>query len=143
MSQTVADVLASLLEEKTRAFDELQESWDAEHEYHKWLWTRHVELPKDQSLPTPRLELWFDLQNSDSHNKIIVYRMVYAHFLGHCVAVPLGCTKVSGGPVGMRLIDEIPLRDGAHIMHDAVSFGWPAYMIRGDESVRIYPSGKG
>ncbi len=105
----------------------------------RWRWARHAELPKDQLLPVPRLEIWYDANESDDYNRVWIYRMVYRHFLGHCVAVPLGCTKQGGGRESDDLLDYIPFRDGAHINHDARVFGWPMYIIKGEKGQVIPP----
>ena len=138
MSSKAADRLAELLEAKERELADLQESVKEDRDHERWRWARHVELPKEQTLPVPRLELWMDETESDGYNRIWIYRMVYRHFLGHCVGVPLGSTK-QGGPDSANLLDYVPFRDGAHINHDAGQFGWPMFIIKGDEAVPIPP----
>ncbi len=132
------DKLAELLEVKEQELSDLKEQIEQDLEDERWRWTRHVEMPKDmeQTLPVPRLEIWLNPDESDDYNRCWVYRMIYRHLLGHCVAVPLGQTKQSGGNPNSAapLIDFMPVRACAHIRHDAKAFGWPAFMVRGDES---------
>lgn len=93
-------------------------------------WAVPVELPSDQSLPVPRLEMVFE--ELDSYNTRMVYRMVYRHLLGHCIGVPLGATTRSGygkyDPIDNTDM-AMPFRDGAHLRNEARQFGWPAFVV--------------
>lgn len=134
------DKLASLLQVAERELHDLQQRVKEDRDNERWRWSRHVELPKKQKLPVPRLEIFLDEQESDEYNNQWVYRMVYRHFLGHCVGVPLGSTKQGccRSDADRDLLDMIPFRDGAHIQHDAKTFGWPMFIVRGDE-VKVIP----
>lgn len=139
-----ADKLAELLEEKEQELRDLQKKIEDDRDLERWRWARHEDLPREQVLPVPRLEIVLNEGESDDYNRVWVYRIIHRHLLGHCVAVPMGSTKQSGGNPNMErgLLDLMPLRDGAHIRHDAKAFGWPAFMVSGDESVAIPLEGR-
>lgn len=137
---TAADKLADLLEASENKLAELQQQLDEDSDRDRWGWTQHAELPKEQTLPVPRLEIFYMESESDDYNRVWLYRMIYRHLLGHCVAVPMGQTKQGGGNhkvIISKLLDFLPFRDGAHIKHDARAFGWPAFMVYGDHSKAI------
>lgn len=141
---SAADKLAQLLEDKEQELQKLRDEIEESRDSVLWKWTRHKEISETQTLPVPRLEIWLDEEESDDYNKTWVYRMIHRHFLGHCVAIPLGETKQGGGNkrTGQPLLYFLPLRDGSHIRHDAKAFGWPAFMVSGDEVVPIPLEGK-
>lgn len=93
-------------------------------------WTDHLELSAVQVLPVPRLEMIFQEASNCEH--VVFYRMVYRHFLGHCVGVPLGETKVSGSAGVLRFsglsIPILPVRDGAHIKNDMIELGFRGFV---------------
>lgn len=91
---------------------------------------RHTTIPAaDDLLPAPRLELIATNAGDDWRETDWLYSMVYPHFLGHRVRVPLGYTRQRSGRGGKRTLYDTPFRDGAHFQHDARTFGWPAYVI--------------
>lgn len=128
-----ADRLAEDLERVEQELADLKEKIENDKNEELWRWARHVELPKEQTLPVPRMEMFLDEENSDEWNRVWIYRMVHRHFLGHCVGIPLGCTKQGGSFSKVDILNMLPFRDGAHMKHDARTFGWPAYMIVGKE----------
>lgn len=131
-----ADKLAELLEEKEQELESLQKEVDDAKDNEIWRWARHEDIHEEQTLPVPRLEMWLNPYESDDYNRLWIYRMIHRHLLGHCVAIPMGCTKQTGGG-DMELLHHLPFRDGAHIKHDARAFGWPAFMVRGGEVAAI------
>jgi len=95
--------------------------------------------PDDGVLPVPRLELVWECQDNDWHEFVVRYRLVYKHFLGETISVPLSYTRVGqhadNTPWRSRYKPgklELPMRDGCHIMHDAAQFGIPAYAVTPD-----------
>lgn len=132
-----ADKLAELLERREEELETLRSEIEAYKDNERWRWARHAELPEKQSLPVPRLEVWLDENNSDDYNRIWVYRMIYRHLLGHCVAVPLGMTTQQGEDRHRKLLDYLPFRDGAHIRNEAHAWKWPAFIVRGKEHAEI------
>lgn len=100
-------------------------------------WAMHRDAPAEQVLPVPRLEV--EIKRTGHLSMEWEYRLVMRHFLGHCVVVPLGHTRSTGGtpdpwPPRERQQDgtvrmQLPFRDGCHFNHDAKAFGWPAYCI--------------
>lgn len=109
-----------------------------------------VDVPE---LPLPRLEVrWYqyfrDQRPEDWSSYRIVYQLVYQHLLDNIVAVPLGWTTVNGHDRDTKPWDEIPgfpsrgdeearppqvcrlpMRDGAHMFHDAAHLGLPLYIV--------------
>ena len=89
-----------------------------------------VEVEDDGVLPVPRLELVYQTLKPPSWGSCIVtYRLVMRHLLGHLEAIPLSFTRI--GQSGARSVDDIglPRRDGAHIAHDRVHLGMPAFKV--------------
>lgn len=141
---TAEERLAELLDQKDAEIAELTEKIETASDTKRWDWTAHQEMREPQMLPVPRLEIFLDEECSDDYNRVWVYRMIYRHLLDHCVAVPLGMTKQGGGNAreGQPLISYLPFRDGAHIRHDANAFGWPAFIVWGDEHTAIPLEGR-
>jgi hypothetical protein len=136
MAKKATERLEELLEVKDQRIEELEselQKYEDAKEEEKWRWCIHENLPEHQTLPVPRLEMVFEPEygGDDWYNTVIKYRLIYRHFLNHCVAVPLGHTKRGGGrkPTLDDVLMDLPFRDGAHIRHDARSFGFPAFAI--------------
>lgn len=107
-------------------------------------WALPVKLPSEQTLPVPRLEMVYEQIDPGSWWEVrTLYRLVYRHLLGHCVAVPLGETTIRGGsgegpPIRNGKID-LPFRDGAHIRCEARTLRLPAFAVCGDVVQPIEP----
>ncbi len=127
--------LEKLLDEKDNEIetlsDKIQELED--HSEYDWAWARHFKIETDEiGLPIPRLELRCEKLDDGWYNFEWLYGIVYRHFLGHGMFIPLGLTKVGG--LGKPPIYEdgtimTPFREGAHFRHDAKHFGMPIYAI--------------
>lgn len=144
---TATERLEELLNQKDHEIAKLQaklEKIEAEKERDWWEWVYPEELPKEQVLPVPRLEMTAETLDEDGYNVHFRYCLVYRHFLGHCVTVCLGYTRRGGGTrsrlaSAQALVEDLPFRDGAHIMFDSRTFGFPAYAIVGDDVALIPP----
>lgn len=158
VKERTAERLCELLDQKDAEVDELADKLRrAENiiEGDGLAWARHIELPAEQTLPVPRLEMVYEPSARVGWAEYKVrYRMVYRHLLGHCVAVPMGETKISGGhsaraPIdrepgrdwadGARIRIDLPFRDGVHMRHDARHLNLPAFAIVGDVVETIPP----
>lgn len=133
----------SELSEKSERIDELE----GHLEHVKGGWTLHLKLPREQTLPVPRLEVVFEPRGWKDHewcDYVALYRMVYRHFLGHCVAIPIESTKVQRSlneiPLGPNGKIELPFRMGAHVAHDAAHLKLPAFAVVMDRVEPIVPS---
>ena len=108
-------------------------------------WSLPVALKVERNLPVPRLEMLIESRDDFRYVVEWRYRMIYRHFLGHLVAVPLGYTESLGGDrngKAPRDFDgklQLPYRDGAHIKSDAKNLGMPAYIVCGDIEESIDP----
>ena len=122
--------------EEKEAFDQRQRDWG---------WIEHKVLEEDDVLlPVPRLELRWSV-SENGYNKWCEYALVYQHFLGEIIRVPLGMTKQSGNaPIrydsGPNL--DLPYRDGTHIRSDAKQLSLPAFVVYNGEAQEIYPEGE-
>ena len=106
-------------------------------------WSLPVKLSGAQTLPVPRLEIVYVQDDPESWASWrTLYRLVYRHLLGHCVAIPLGETAIRGGgdapPIRSGKID-LPFRDGAHIRTEARTLRLPAFAVCGDVVESIPP----
>lgn len=110
-----------------------------------WGWTRHSKSDEAIDLPVPRLEMrWEEMDGPDGggFNWRCRYDLIYRHFLGHVMRVPLGMTRVgnhSGRPPVSGGVVETPFRDGSHIAHDAHCLRLPAFAICGDVVTKLEP----
>lgn len=108
-------------------------------------WSLPEDLPKEQTLPVPRLEMLFFPHPDGWDECEMVYRLVYRHLLGHCVAVPFGSTTRKGGrarePWDIRNPGklDLPYRDGVHIRHDAFTLKLPAFAVFGEHVDTLEP----
>ncbi len=155
---TTIDYLTKSLQERDIKIHELEmkvEGLEATLRGSASGWTLAVELPKEQVLPVPRLELVYEKNGRlgadgerDWREHIVRYRLVYRHLQGNCIAIPLGQTQISGGPGGEPLHDgklDLPFRESSHIARDAWTLRLPAFAVLGDhiEEIRAWPPGEG
>ena len=135
---TAIERLEALLNEKDEEIEKEEARADAAEERLAGIrggWMVHVTLPAEQSLPVPRLEVVYDNDGDETWREyVVIYRLVYRHFLGHCVGVPLGKTTIRGGVGRAPIFDgkvDLPFRDGQHIRSDARHLSLPAFAICG------------
>jgi hypothetical protein len=127
---TAIERLEELLNEKDSEIDTLRDQIAELQQIEidaAWRWARHTKINVDD-LPTPRLEIRLHYLNDFSYTWM--YALVYKHFLGHSVHVPLGETQVSGSyRPGANPKDRMPFRDGVHIKYDMKHLGLRAFVI--------------
>lgn len=142
------DAVNTALVEKTNHIEELEEvnaklkkRLDQSHDA---LMVARTNGPDDGVLPVPRLELEWECQDKDWQAFVVRYRLVYKHYLGAIISVPLSYTRVGqhadNTPWRSRYKPgtlELPMREGCHIMHDAAQFGIPAYAVTPDGTVLL------
>lgn len=136
--------LEELLHTKDREIERLEEqvhelknAADFEERYRVWFWTKHSKSEEKEGLPVPRLEIRWRKEDGDGYNWVAAYNLVYRHYLGDVMAVPLGATKVGGqrSPtfdyVTMTESSKVetPFRDGVHIMHDMRELRLPGFAV--------------
>lgn len=81
-------------------------------------------------LPTPRLELRATVIEQDGYDWLWEYSLIYRHFLGDEIRIPMGTTRQGGGHHrGFRTLDDLPIRDGAHFMHDVKEFNCRGFVF--------------
>lgn len=130
------------IESLTHLVEGLEAQAEANNYEEKWRWRHirkiapgeyddHVE-DRNHDLPVPRLELRWR-EDGEGWGEIVDYGLVYRHFLGTVLFVPLGSTSI-GTYVGDRDPEsadqlEMPFRDGAHAQHDAPQLGLPLYLV--------------
>ena len=142
MATSELERLKELLDEKDRLLNEkdseivsLNDQIESEQRWRESYWTRHQKRTDDGGLPVPRLEIRWEPADEarDGYNWVANYCLIYRHFLGDIIAVPLGQTKVTSQ---MSLVQEgkvgTPFRDGAHIRNDAQHLGLPAFAVCGE-----------
>lgn len=137
---TTAERLEELLDDKDSEIRRLQAMLDEIDEQRAWRWTMHTERAQDtHDLPVPRLEIRCEpISEGYWGAQVWTYSLVYRHFIGHLVWVPLGATKRTGGAIHTPPpLDDLPFRDGAHITHDALQLDLPAFSIVEDRTYRI------
>lgn len=91
-------------------------------------------------LPVPRLEMrCVPYYEGTWSTQLWTYCLVYRHFLGHLVWIPLGETRRTGGMLreAPPALDDLPFRDGAHIRHDAGLLSLPAFVVIEDRVKEI------
>lgn len=101
-------------------------------------WKRHRKLTNAENLdlPVPRLEIRY---SSAADGLAAKYSLVYEHFLGHLMQIPIGLTMCGGGHLKSKGEDylELPFREGAHIASDMLQLGLPGYIINGAKSAAV------
>ena len=136
------DRLQELLDIKDREIDELREKLAEYEEPTEWRWMMHTDRKDDtHDLPVPRLEMRCEPVYEDTWSaQTWTYCIVYRHFLGHLVWVPMGQTKRTGNRMDEPpMLDDLPFRDGAHIKHDSTALNLPAFVVIGERTQRIEP----
>lgn len=134
--------LEELLNAKDRENEELRSKLQEIEDQREWRWTLHTDREEDtHDLPVPRLEIRCDPYYEGTWSaQTWSYCLVYRHFLGHLVWVPLGETKRTGGPRDTPPpLDDLPVRDGTHIAHDSGTLGLPAFVVIEERTQRIEP----
>jgi len=132
--------LEQLLDEKDGELEELQKKLDDIEDRDKWSWCKHSIIEDEgDGLPVPRLEIRHESLSEDGYLSEWRYSLIYKHFLGHLVCVPLGHTGRQGSSI---VIDRngnlmLPFRDGAHIASDSQTMGIPAVGIAAGKAVSI------
>jgi hypothetical protein len=128
--------LEQLLDEKDSKIEELQRELDElkDEEDKNWGWARHRTLKENpEGLPVPRLEIRWHKLSDDGYLARWDYALIYKHFLGHILFIPLGQTSIQGGrgepPIYNGDEIQLPFRDGPHICHDAMHLNIPAFAI--------------
>lgn len=106
-------------------------------------WTLHVDLGKaPQTLPVPRLEMFYIQDDPNWYDFRVVQRLVYQHMLGHYEAIPIGQTRTQGGHGRAPIYDNkisLPFREGCHVAHNAAAMNLPAFAVLGDRVEAIKP----
>lgn len=81
----------------------------------------------------PRLQIQCINISGDYTEQLWKYELVYRHFTDGIVKLSFGETKRESGmmtpPIDEDGKIDLPIRDGAHIKHDALSLNLPAYAI--------------
>lgn len=129
-----------------RLEDEAKKARDAKAR--EWLRPQLLDADPSPALPSPRLEIRYAALDEDRYNWQADYCLYLPHLLaGKVQVVPIGSTRGSGGGAPRR--QELgkhagkfsgPFRDGAHIRHDMVTLGLPAFVIVGDEVDVVVPN---
>lgn len=143
---TIADRLNSMLADKDKQIGKLRDTMEELRQSLRGAetkWTLHTKLDGEQTLPVPRLELFYEADGYEGREWcefIVYYRLVYRHLLGHTMAVPLGETSIKGGngeaPIRDGKID-LPFRDGCHIRNEMKCLNLPGYAICGDVTEQL------
>jgi hypothetical protein len=116
-----------------REVEDLEHKLDGE----RWGWAVHRDVKDNApSLPIPRLEIVG--QKLSDYKVVWDYHLVYMHLCDGILELPIGRTTSSGSHRDFPRLDkdgrlDLPFRDGAHIHHDAVHLGLPAYVRVGDQ----------
>lgn len=137
------DRLEELLALKDEELDALREKLAAYEEPREWRWTQHTEYePEDDipGLPVPRLQLTCkNLYDEDNWSvQQWYYGLVYQHFVGHMVYVPLGESRRTGGSMRPPGMDDLP-RMGTDMKHDAAKLNLPAFCIINGKVTQVEP----
>jgi predicted RNase H-like nuclease (RuvC/YqgF family) len=112
-----------------------------------WFWTKHTKSKETEGLPIPRLEIRWRQEDIDGYNWVAAYNLVYRHFTGDVVVVPVGATKVGGGrsptfdyTAGAEgEVVSTPFRDGVHIAHDMRELKLPGFAIYDGKVTELKP----
>ena len=133
---TAIERLEALLDEKDAelaAYRRSDEERERDADNDAWCWTKHTKSQEPDGLPVPRLEIrWSRLGSGGEWNWLASYNLVYRHFLGDVIVVPLSATRRGGNdcaPIERDGKVETPFRDGAHIAHEMRHMNLPGYAI--------------
>lgn len=87
-------------------------------------------------LVVPRLQIKCINLSGDYRLTEWKYELVYKHFTDEIEYVHIGTTNRETEKCGIPLNEDgtidLPIRDGAHIKHDAIHLNLPAFAICGD-----------
>lgn len=131
--QTAIERLEHLLNEKDAELRKYRDAEEKAADRDAWIWTSHEWIPAEEDpLPTPRLQMECRARSDEWFSRDWWYFIVYKHFLGDHVFVPIGHTRQDGGrhkPIFHRT--DLPFRDGVHLEHDAENTfsNWPVYVV--------------
>lgn len=128
MSKPATERLQELLDAKDAELEEANDKLErTERELTGTIdgWRRAEEWADDGRLPVPRLELVY-IQDNGWASYRVVYRLVMKHLCDQLVGVPLGFTRCNGPS---REPEHLPIRDGAHAMHDSAHLQMPVYLL--------------
>lgn len=92
---------------------------------------------EESDLPVPRMQMTLSFLDDTQEAKLYTYGLVTRHFLGHLEFRTFSYTRILGNPPRADRPLDTPLRDGAHIKHEAAQLGIPAYIICGDRVEKI------
>lgn len=122
------DRLEELLREAEEKAENLEEKLHSINSWAEYKWTIHSQIEND-ALPVPRIEMQWDDVSGNWYERTCTTSIIYPHFLGYSVKVPIDRTKVSGGKLNCAPDPtDFPFRQGAHFCHEAKVFGWPAFI---------------
>ena len=140
---TVQEKLNELLDQKIAKIEGLQERvCELEESLERnWDWAAHKRFVKDPyNLPVPRLQIVAEPSMRYGWvEETWTYSLVYKHFTGDIMFVPLGQTKRTGGRDEKPDINDLPFRDGAHIRYECFTLKMPAFSIVEDRIVELEP----
>ena len=114
--------------------ERLQAELTAHENVASWSWARHRIVRADDypaELPIPRLQLEIIELDERGYNWAWRYELIYRHYSGELIAVPLGLTRTSGPREESDEIGE-PWRESFHIRSDAAQLGLRAFKVHGD-----------
>lgn len=98
---------------------------------------QHPTHREESNLPVPRMEMVISFLEPSQQDRLYTYGLVTRHFLGHLEFRPFSHTRIEGNPIRSDCPLDTPLRDGAHIKHEAAQLGIPAYIICGSRVEQI------
>lgn len=134
--QTAIERLEQLLNEKDEELARFNEAEEYEKDEAAWSWTQHRERKGDDGLPLPRLEIRCEPLDDKRYNWTWYYSLIYRHFLGEIIEVPMGQTRCNGR-FPKDPFQDMPFRESAHIYHDMNELGLPAYSVIGENRVKL------
>nr|WP_145401534.1 hypothetical protein [Paenibacillus xylanexedens] len=84
----------------------------------------------------PRLQIKCTNVSGDYKETEWSYDLVYKHFTNEIVYINMGSTKIEKNKAGISLNEDgtldLPIRNGVHIKHDAITLNLLAFAICGD-----------
>ena len=127
--ELVVEKLEALLDSRESEVEGLKQKLREYEHAEAWRWTRHRQVTNDEGLPIPRLEIRW-IQQAE-YVWVALYCLVYRHYLGQVMAVPIGETILSGlaaYPLDGDIV-QLPTRDGVNIKCDSRTMGLPAFVV--------------
>ena len=136
---SAADKLADQLEEAEDKVRDLEEQIEHRERMENWTWCFHSKMEDDDGLPLPRLEIRLIEDKVDGYNHRWDYAMIYKHYTGSIIKVPLGQTRTDGIDLVKLCEDGLttPFRDGVHLAFDSGNLGLPAFVIAGEHVTQL------